>query len=355
MADRKARAEEEPARLGGLRSLLALAGLRLPAVETPPLDLGVAQSALAEGLAPLLGSRLTAGELATDDVAAQELLVGRHRACLAEEAAHDEAAAAALAACAEEGVGVLPIKGLAWRRRLNRRAGERPMRDIDLLVAPRLRESASAALERVGFSRRRIAARQVTQRFDRERVFVRGLSVVDLQVSVAHPWLFPLDTAAAIARAKATTPESPLPTDEDLLLQGAVAAAADGLQVRLLGWLDLLRLLDGGSPQPAVVIARARAEGARRATAVALAVLDRLMPLAGPWRAAADELAAGEKLNGLVSAALGAPPESPREWLRRVRERRAALVDAPWRAHLFHGRGAVLRGADLLLSRWWRR
>jgi len=248
-----------------------------------PIDAALAERAVDEKLAPLLGARLVAGVQIAANPATHRRLVTAHRACVAQEMVSEAALAPYLAALRERGVTAVALKGLALRRSLYG-PGERSMVDVDLWVPPHHWALALEAAVAVGArllgaaSRRPLTARL----FHEVHAVLPGGFVVDLHRR-PHAWpLFPVDPGAVLHRAVEEPDGLRVPAAEDLLVSLATHAAQDGYLVPLRAVAEGWRLATEAAT-PDAVVAAAQRWRACRATALWLRVLRRCGLPAEPW------------------------------------------------------------------------
>jgi hypothetical protein len=188
-------------------------------------------------------------------------------------------AARVLGVLEARGIRALPLKGAALAEALYDSPAERPMADVDVLVLGSFTDARRALLD---------AGYRETGRADHAAALddPEGAGVLELHWAVTScPGLFPVD-AAVWDRAVAGGGQVPRrPGAEDLLVQLALHAAFQhGLVLSLVQWLDLRRVLERLSLDPAVLLAVARGMGAERALLSALAVAG--VVVGAPWPSA---------------------------------------------------------------------
>ena len=270
----------------------------------------------------------------------------RHRlARLALGSRQLETSRASVDSLGSAGFRALPLKGAAVADLVYDNPGDRPMADVDLLVL----DDPPAAVRHLQ------AAGWTVGDVGDHAVALQGPQ--DHWLEIHHAWascpsLHPLDRDGLWERRRAELPPA-RPSIEDLLLQAALHATFQhGLAVRLIQYVDIVRLAAHPDLDPARLAELAAAARCTDALALALAAAHEL---AGdvPLRLA---LPVRSDLSRLVAACATHPEavllESPRAiaWLRWAlgRGRRAALLrDTLVPAHLgatgWARAGAVLR------------
>lgn len=262
-----------------------------PPHALPPLDEALAQAALDEQVAPLVGARVSRGELAAPGRAGQ-LVVGAYVAEVARHRARAAALAPLRAALAARGVPVMALKGAALTG-LVVAPGERAMADTDWLVPQARFAEAAAVLVAAGAAPRATHALLSRTPLAHERAFIAAPGVlVDLHARPC-PWpLFQLDEATVWAGATPNAEGLLRPAPPALFVLLAMHAAQDGFELRGRHLLDGVLLVRGELVPPAAVVALAHAFHARRAVATFLARVQALVALAPAWTAALSVLAA---------------------------------------------------------------
>ena len=206
------------------------------------------------GLAPLLGTRVGAGELACADAAVAAKLARARAECLARNLLAEHVTRSFL----DELPAYVLLKGAALLRSIYRDPGARPMNDLDVLVPRAAFASAIAAGERRGAKIFWPFARPLTRRCYHEiDLLFEGRVAVDLPGLSAWP-LF-RDARDLFAR------DRPVPAPVDLFVTVAMHAAQDGFAVPARAIVDGLLLRERVTPADA--LARARDFAAAPATA----------------------------------------------------------------------------------------
>lgn len=185
-------------------------------------------------------------------------------------------AAERLAPLAARGLRVALLKGSATARTLYPRTALRFRRDVDLLVSDLAMARAALAdalADRVD-PQRRAAGPAGVRTWPMALPTAFGEVEVDLHARLVETgWCMP-DAGAILAEAEAS-PGSPLPvtSPRDTLVHTAIHLADNGFRQPLKAWLDLHLLAPRVAPE--ALAERARAFGARGATAAALTVVGR--------------------------------------------------------------------------------
>jgi hypothetical protein len=329
---------------GALRAWIAGGAPPRPSATIP--GQALVDAAAAEGLAPLLAA---AAESDGWTEAPLALLRAHQRRALHTAVQQLDTAAEAIERLRRAGLRALPLKGAALAEDLYHSPAERPMCDVDLLA---LDDFAGAwrVLEEAGLS--------TIDRGD-HAVALRAPSgvVVELhQSATSCPGLFTIDVEALWAQRRAGAGQvKERPAREHLLLLVALHAVFQhGLDLRLVQYLDLRRLL-AGPLDAAGVLAAAGAAGARPVLGAALlaaqAVAGATLP--EPLRPALGALPARDRRRveawcAAVAAGTLVPPTARLRWMA-ARGRRAALLRGTLRGS---AESAALPRAFTLLRRW---
>ncbi|MDY7092245.1 MAG: nucleotidyltransferase family protein [Acidobacteriota bacterium] len=347
------------------RELVALCTRSAGAAPTDPetdsqVFAQIANLAVGEGLAPLLGARLAAGEIAaptdSESRALSQELQERYRTAARVGAARALGAEVLQRSLARRRIPALLLKGAALVATVYRDPGRRTMGDVDLLVPPERWQEALEAARNAGAQVVEAPQRPVSLRhFHEVHLVLPGGGLGDLHRRLT-PWpLFTPDLPQLFQRARplpgAAESDSTgawLPAPEDLLLSLVVHAAKDGFQLPLRAVVDGLRLLAVATPDPQVVEARARAWHARRATARWLQMLGTFDDLGKDWQELPGRLA--PKLGPLPPGFLQPPPSDLRALGARwsMRRRQAQVLDDRWRAVAYAGATALFFLGDLV-------
>jgi hypothetical protein len=339
-----------PGRAETLSRLVALSGL-LDAGGPWVADAAIAQAAVDEQIAPLLGARIVAGELQAEPDA-RARLVSAHLACRTIAAQLGERYAPLLAALVACGIPTLLLKGGALVRTVYSLPGSRSMADLDVLVPGDRWHEAQAALAAAGATSVPVDALVVRLRLHHEKAWAVPGAVLDLHRRLSAWPLFRADLDGLFARARRLDDGLLVPAAEDLFVSLAMHAAQDGFVQPLRSVLDGLAVL-GREPIDAERLRRrAHDWGARRAVATWLGTLLALGLPREPWAAIALDLGRGR---GDASSPLPRPlpptaADDRRErWRARWRLVRAA--DDSLRPLTFLTYRGVLRACDGLLAR----
>ena len=253
-----------------------------PAAGDPPLPRGDAWPAILatarqEGVAGLLYAALrTRGRLGDMPADGAQALASAYFQTLAATTLAVTEGVGVQQALAERGVDAVALKGLALAATIYQDGGQRPLGDLDLLVAPADMATAEATLTALGYALLPHYARRGPHRFLAERAFLRT-TPPRMQIDLHHaPWSRPgVNTPALTAWLWAhtvtrTTPAGPLRTLDataNLLHVALHAAFQDGQRGRLIRHYDLARMLAVTAPDwPALA---AIAQQARVAPALA--------------------------------------------------------------------------------------
>jgi hypothetical protein len=313
------------------------------------LDDEVADAALAEQVAPLLGARLVSGELEAAP-SVRSRLVGAHLACIATEAWAAQTRAPLLAALRSHGVPTVLLKGAALVRVAYGTPGLRVMADLDVLVPAARWPEAQSALSQAGGSP--APARAIVARLPlyHERSYrVGGGAWVDLHRSLTAWPLFGVDHEALFARARRLDDGLLVPAAEDLFVSLVVHAAQDGFCLPLRAVIDGLALARTGTLDPDLLVERAQAWRAARATAIWLNVLLAHGLATSPWAEVAAVL--GGRIAARAASTLPSPVPRDRtagRWQPRWQLVRAH--DSPVRPLAFLAYRAAFRLGDRLIS-----
>ena len=309
-------------------------------------DVALAEQAVAEKIAPLLGGRCLDGALDAEP-AARERLVAAHQACLAQQRVCERALAEVARALAARGVPVLLLKGAALAR-LIYGPGRRSMLDVDVLVPAAGWSAALAAMVGLGAQAGAHPGRALTMRLYHELDFrLSSGAQVDVHRALTAWPLFSIDHAGLFERAEVQHDGVLVPTVEDLLVSLAVHAAGDGFSVPLRAVVDGLALAERARAQ--LVAERAREWRARRATAAWLFALC-AHGLDASWRAVAGALDGGSAARALARLVPGRLPRRGARWHLRWRTARAA--DGALRPLAFYSYRSLLYVGDWVMRRW---
>ena len=316
---------------------------------SPTIDTELAGLAISEGMGPLLGARVAAGEVdvVCPDVRAR--LVACHLACLARETAEEPELEALQRALARAGVEAVLMKGAALARSIYPRPGTRLRGDVDLLVPTSDWQKALGAATSSGLAVGPSEGRRLTAARDRERTFVGTHLLVEIHRAPAPTLLFPVRCAEVLSRSTPHRDGWLVPEAHDSFVLAAVHASLHGLFLPFRWLADGLGLAANDRLAPDRVVARATEWKARRATAVWILLLAVFgLPDRG-WGEAVRELTGDADLSPLVRLAGRAASGQNAAYLAEVRRLRHHLVDHPWRAWAYHVRGASLLAGDLML------
>lgn len=349
-----------------LRTLVSACGFG----TTPPPEItpALTELATAEGLAPLLGARLAAGELtAPESVSAA--LRSAYRSCALANTALELGTSVLTRSLVAAGIPVLLLKGAALVRTVYRDPGRRSMGDVDLLVPPERWRQALEVVDRVGARPVDAPDRPATLRHFHEvhlRLAAGGL--VDLHRQLVPRPLFKVDPGELFTTAGEEPDGVRVPAPEALFVSLALHAAKDGFFLPLRSVVDGLALIadsasGGGSGAEVEVEVEVEAEAvgelarrwaARRATARYLQLLERFGAPTESWVALARSLA--PRL-GPAPPELGLErPADPMALGHRLRcrWRGAWLQDGPLRPLAYNALWLLRFGRDLVESRWTR-
>lgn len=245
-----------------------------------------------EACAPLLGARISRGELHATDETTETLLRAAYRTAIAQDLLFERA----LAELAKRLPGALLLKGAALRRGVFG-PGERSMCDVDVLVPrDRWRTAIAAAGRPI-----ETAGRAFTARHD----YAVAVEVAGVPVEI-HRFLCPrpsfrVDYDGLFLRASNGPDGLAIPAPEDLFVSLALHAAKHGWALPFRAVLDGLALAP--RVDPTRVVTRACAWRARRAVATWLTVL-LAHGLDPRWRDAATHLgAAAQRVRWLAAQA----------------------------------------------------
>lgn len=205
----------------------------------------------------------------------RQALRAAYAATLADNLRRLQAADLVHGALTEAGIIPLLLKGAALVETHYRDPGQRPMRDLDLLVRPTDLDRAESVLEQLGFRRRRTPGRERSEDAYYQRSYVRGPERVELHMALCDESRYPVDVAALWSRARSVSwrGTTALTLDEaDHLAYVALHAALHGYILPLTCLVDQSVLLRR-SQAPATLAARAVevARAWRAGTAVYLA------------------------------------------------------------------------------------
>jgi hypothetical protein len=326
-----------------------------PEIFTEAVDL-----AEAEGLVPLLGARLAAGEIdapaGAEGEALNRELQERYRSAARVGVARSLGAEVLQRALERRKIPALLLKGAALVTLVYGDPGRRTMGDIDLLVPPERWEEALETAREAGAQVVEAPQRPVSLRhFHEVHLVLPGGGLGDLHRRLT-PWpLFTPNLPGLFQRATSpsgATEAGPsaalLPTPEDLLLSLVIHAAKDGFRLPLRAVVDGLLLLAVAAPDPGVVEHRARTWQARRATARWLQVLATFEDLDPPWNELPTRLA--PEIGPLPQGFLKPPSGDPQAFGARmaIRRRQARVLDDRWRAVAYAGATALFLLGDLV-------
>lgn len=333
-----------------LRAVLAATGF----TATRPGVLAAAhvELATAEGVAPLLGARCLAGELATEGADVRARLERAYRATIAAGLLVEHESAPFLEALRRRGVPALRLKGAALARvAYGGDPGRRPMGDVDLLVPPGRWRDALDAVREVGATP---DTRPLTARWDYAIPFRVGRGTrVDLHRYLCARPMFDVEYDVLFGTARELD-GALVPGVPELFVTLAIHAAKHGFVLPMRSFVDGLALAATGALALDRVVALARRWRARRATAAWLATLAWLDGYRLDWLAAADEI--GRDLDPwprrIGRAGGRARDGSPHLAGARLYWRMARSLDSPARAVALLLERARLRiGNDLLSAR----
>ena len=338
-----------------LAALCAPASLE-QANQQRSIDSETAVAADAEGLAPLLGSRLDTGALTANTPQIHAALTRAYHRCLAWTLFANASIHDLIAGFRNAGIPAVALKGSALIRTVLR-PGERPMVDIDLLVP------ASAWKEA-----RQIAGNTGATIFD----------PLNRPITAAHDYALPMRTSEGLlvelhrylcerplfrpqydgpdgifARAIPTNDGLLVPEPADLFVGLAIHAAHHGYHLPFRAVVDGLVL--GGSPNLVLtsVVERARSWRAVIATAAFLIVLRNFGFARQGLEAALRELGPPETLGPMLGDAPWPERDTHREeWQRRWRI--ARLLDSTSARLGYFSQRIGLRIADTLWNRYLR-
>jgi hypothetical protein len=253
---------------GHLRLARALGARPPEAIDRP-----LAELARREGLAPLLGTQVVCGET-TADGAATEILVHAHREELARGLVRSAAFRPLGAALADARIPFLLLKGAALERMIYR-PGQRPMNDIDFLVAhadfPRSRAiAASLGAWPIG-PRLRPLTRSLE--YAEPMAFPPGVGI-EIHRAVCPAPLFAVDAPGLFARAARCDDGALIPDPVDLFLILAIHAAKHGFSLPFRAVVDGLRLAAAVPLDAATLVRRGRAFRAGAAVSAWVSLLE---------------------------------------------------------------------------------
>jgi len=251
--------------------------LRLAAAlaARPPetVDRRLAELARVEGLAPLLGSRLLLGGLAAD-AAATGILGRAHREELARSLLRAGAFRPLREALVAARIPVLLLKGAALERMIYA-PGERPMNDIDFLVAPADFRPARALAASLGARPIGPPLRRLTrsQEYAEPMALPPGVGI-EIHSALCPAPLFAVDAAGLFARAARCEDGALIPDPVDLFLILAIHAAKHGFSLPFRAVVDGLRLAAAVPLDAATLVERTRAFRAGAAVSAWVSLLE---------------------------------------------------------------------------------
>lgn len=333
--------------------LIAASGFPLPTASTPILTAGLAGLAVQEGLGPLLGARLKAGEIEAESEEVKARLLREYYACCAHHLLREQQTAGLWAALRSRGIPVLLLKGAALAKTVYRDPGERPMADLDCLV-PRAqwREAVRLAVK-AGGSWKICAKRPVTgaNGYAADVALQNGM-VVEIHRRLDYWPQFAVDYPGIFRRATVLDSGEAVLSPEDCLLTLAIHAAKSGYVLPLRAVVDGLTLVTRRPIDEDELARRAAEWRAKRAVAAWLRTLTRF-GLSGRWAALAASIA---PLQRRVRQWLGSAPWNQAtlkpdhfDWNWRLRV--ARLLDGPGRAAAWVVYRALSRFADIVTHR----
>jgi Uncharacterised nucleotidyltransferase len=330
-------------RVETLRQLVVLSGFgseRAPGVVDEPL----AQAALVEQVAPLLGARIATGELNATP-AARTLLLRAHLACRAADEWAARGRGRVLEALRVSGVPVMLLKGAALVHMVYRAPGRRTMADLDLLVPASSWQRAQQAMRTAGATAAPADVLVVKLGLHHERAWTLDGVIIDVHRRLAGWPLFRVDHAGLFARARPTAEGQLLPSAEDLLVTLALHAAQDGFVMPLRAVIDGRSLIARGV-DPELVVLRAREWRAGRALGTWLRILLTLGLPRLPWARIAAELDPRGVTENLPRPVPTVASTADREERWRARWRLVRAHDAPLRPLVFLAYRGALRAYD---------
>jgi hypothetical protein len=274
-----------------LARLIEASGVTATQVSERSLSASLVELAIAEGLAPLLGSRVLSGALVVEGAELRRRLVLAQRECLASNLLREQDVRPVLRALVQRDLPVLLLKGAALLRTLYADPGQRPMLDVDLLV-PKARFAEALRVARACGARLLGSAERpfTLSRYHERALLLPGGTSVDLHRDLAAWPLFSVPIPGLFARARRDSDGAHVPERIDLFVSLALHVAQDGFVLPLRAVVDALEMIKAWDLDPWGVAARARTWHARKATALWLWVLCRLGGLPAPWGRAARAL-----------------------------------------------------------------
>jgi hypothetical protein len=333
--------------------LIAASGFPHPNRPTPTVTAGLADLAVQEGLGPLLGARLKAGEIEVESEAVKARLLREYYACCAHHLLREQQTAGLWAALRNRGIPVLLLKGAALAKTVYRDPGERPMADLDCLV-PRAqwREAVHLAVK-AGGSWKICAKRRVTgaHGYAADVALQNGM-VVEIHRRLDYWPQFAVDYPGIFRRARVLENGESVPSPEDCLLTLAIHAAKSGYVLPLRAVVDGLTLVTRRPIDQDELARRAAEWRAKRAVAAWLRTLARF-GLTGPWAALAASIAPLQRRDRqwLGSAPWNQATLKPDHFDWNWRLRVARLLDGPGRAAAWVVYRALSRFADIISHR----
>jgi len=333
--------------------LIAASGFRLPTGPTPILTSSLADLAVQEGLGPLLGARLKAGEIEAESETVKARLLREYYACCAHHLLREQLTAGLWEALRSHGIPVLLLKGAALAKTVYRDPGERPMADLDCLV-PRAqwREAVHLAVK-AGGSWKISAKRRVTgtHGYAADVALQNGM-VVEIHRRLDYWPQFAVDYPGIFRRATLLESGEAVPSPEDCLLTLAIHAAKSGYVLPLRAVVDGLALVTRREIDQEELARRAAEWRAKRAVAAWLRTLTRF-GLTGRWAALATSIAPLKRRDRqwLGSAPWNQATLKPNHFDWNWRLRVARLLDGPGRAAAWVVYRALTRFADVVSHR----
>ncbi|MBC8131383.1 MAG: nucleotidyltransferase family protein [Deltaproteobacteria bacterium] len=302
--------------------------------------------AIAEGLGPLLGSRIAAAKLLVPEEARADL-VWTHQMCMASNLVRTDAVDSLANVYASCAIPIVLLKGMALIQS-GLTAGERSMADVDILVPPsRWREACDLAAG-AGYEKEPSGRRPYTVENDYVRSFTSpGGVVVEIHRFVCEQSMFSVDYQGSdglFARARGLRPGVFVPDSGDLFLTLAAHAAKHTFELPLRSYVDGLVLLRRDELSMGALAARAKTWRMQNAFAAWVGSLNRF---AVDGASVAEEHRVAKRVTRLVWGRTSHQPP----WQRLIRM--AWLMDssADWAWHV--ATRSLLRAVDAVQSPPW--
>ncbi len=275
-------------------------------------------------LVPLLGSRLSAGEIAVKREEFGRRLIAAHRFFVAQMEVFRKVATEVVSELAASSIPVLAIKGFALAHGVYRRDGERVMGDLDILVPRNAKNQAQKTIERMmGAKLKATADFQVGIR-------TRHGVPIDLHWELASRHRFKTDIDGLIDRARPGPCNLLYPDPNDQMVVLAIHFARSRMVAPFRTVIDGLALARANGASARVVATRAREAGAERAVGVWLGMLAEYGLNQGEWGDLARELGGRLLVRWLRSRALRRPGGKIEKEARVLLLQDARLGTARW-------------------------